>query len=124
MQYAKHLGLSEHTTLARTTKGMSGRDLRAVCESAERRWASEVRCLPACLWQHHAVRLELVPHHCLVPALLNNSLSLLPQRQQQQQACMYGVFSPLAALPLLVRCRSSGDMWRRAPCLPSSVTCQ
>ncbi|KAI3424892.1 hypothetical protein D9Q98_008276 [Chlorella vulgaris] len=42
MQYAKHLGLSEHTTLARTTKGMSGRDLRAVCESAERRWASEI----------------------------------------------------------------------------------
>jgi ATP-dependent 26S proteasome regulatory subunit len=38
--YAKHLSLSDHAALASAAEGASGRDLRDVCEAAERRWAA------------------------------------------------------------------------------------
>ncbi|XWS15531.1 hypothetical protein CRYUN_Cryun34aG0008000 [Craigia yunnanensis] len=41
-QYAKHLTESELDELARVADEMSGRDIRDVCQQAERRWASKV----------------------------------------------------------------------------------
>ncbi|KAI7746814.1 hypothetical protein M8C21_007721 [Ambrosia artemisiifolia] len=41
-QYAKHLTKSELAEFAAATEEMSGRDIRDVCQQAERRWASKV----------------------------------------------------------------------------------
>ncbi|XP_074558682.1 outer mitochondrial transmembrane helix translocase [Curcuma longa] len=41
-QYAKHLLKTELLLLASATEGMSGRDIRDVCQQAERHWASKV----------------------------------------------------------------------------------
>eukprot|EP01024_Parvocaulis_polyphysoides_P026406 TRINITY_DN24073_c0_g2_i2.p1 TRINITY_DN24073_c0_g2~~TRINITY_DN24073_c0_g2_i2.p1 ORF type:complete len:219 (-),score=39.31 TRINITY_DN24073_c0_g2_i2:369-941(-) len=41
-QYAQHLGEQEFQKLGQATAGMSGRDLRDVCEDAERKWASKI----------------------------------------------------------------------------------
>lgn len=41
-QYAKHLAKTDLTELAAATEEMSGRDIRDVCQQAERRWASKV----------------------------------------------------------------------------------
>ncbi|KAK9151581.1 hypothetical protein Syun_009890 [Stephania yunnanensis] len=41
-QYAKHLAKSELAQLAVVTDEMSGRDIRDVCQQAERRWASKL----------------------------------------------------------------------------------
>ncbi|KMT04093.1 hypothetical protein BVRB_8g185470 [Beta vulgaris subsp. vulgaris] len=41
-QYAKHLTKSELAEFAVITEGLSGRDIRDVCQQAERRWASKV----------------------------------------------------------------------------------
>ncbi|KAL9266873.1 Proteasome-activating nucleotidase-like protein [Drosera capensis] len=41
-QYAKHLSKTELADFASSTEGMSGRDIRDVCQQAERRWASKV----------------------------------------------------------------------------------
>ncbi|ONI09868.1 hypothetical protein PRUPE_4G015000 [Prunus persica] len=41
-QYAKHLTESELDELATATEGMSGRDIRDVCQQAERSWASKI----------------------------------------------------------------------------------
>lgn len=51
-QYARHLSPPDLAALAAATGGFSGRDLRDVCEQAERRWASKVRpppSIPLCL---------------------------------------------------------------------------
>ena len=42
-QYAQHLSDAELLALAHATPGMAGRDLRDVCEQAERHWASKVQ---------------------------------------------------------------------------------
>ncbi|GAB4821726.1 hypothetical protein N2152v2_008772 [Parachlorella kessleri] len=41
-QYAQHLSDAEVLALAHATPGMAGRDLRDVCEQAERHWASKI----------------------------------------------------------------------------------
>lgn len=41
-QYARHLSDAEVLAVASATPGMAGRDLKDVCEQAERRWASKV----------------------------------------------------------------------------------
>ncbi|KAJ8461332.1 hypothetical protein OPV22_034258 [Ensete ventricosum] len=41
-QYAKHLLKTELILLASATEGMSGRDIRDVCQQAERHWASKL----------------------------------------------------------------------------------
>ncbi|KAF3451770.1 hypothetical protein FNV43_RR07866 [Rhamnella rubrinervis] len=41
-KYAKHLTKSELNELATVTEGMSGRDIRDVCQQAERAWASKI----------------------------------------------------------------------------------
>ncbi|XP_020553980.1 spermatogenesis-associated protein 5 [Sesamum indicum] len=41
-QYAKHLTKSEVAELAGATEEMSGRDIRDVCQQAERHWASKI----------------------------------------------------------------------------------
>ncbi|KAK9840153.1 hypothetical protein WJX74_004214 [Apatococcus lobatus] len=41
-QFAKHLGDQSIAAIVRITAGMSGRDLRDLCEGAERRWASKI----------------------------------------------------------------------------------
>ncbi|XP_019243890.1 PREDICTED: uncharacterized protein LOC109223875 isoform X3 [Nicotiana attenuata] len=41
-QYAKHLTDSELSEFARATEGLSGRDMRDVCQQAERHWASKI----------------------------------------------------------------------------------
>ncbi|XP_057497610.1 uncharacterized protein LOC130782351 isoform X2 [Actinidia eriantha] len=41
-QYAKHLTKSELVEFANVTEQMSGRDIRDVCQQAERRWASKI----------------------------------------------------------------------------------
>ncbi|ONK63470.1 uncharacterized protein A4U43_C07F15480 [Asparagus officinalis] len=41
-QYAKHLDASEIAEFASVTDGMSGRDIRDVCQQAERHWASKL----------------------------------------------------------------------------------
>jgi len=41
-QYASHLDETEVGEVAARTPGMAGRDLRDVCEQAERRWASKI----------------------------------------------------------------------------------
>ncbi|WOK96380.1 katanin p60 ATPase-containing subunit A1-like isoform X1 [Canna indica] len=41
-QYAKHLLKTELIMLASATEGMSGRDIRDVCQQAERHWASKL----------------------------------------------------------------------------------
>lgn len=41
-QYACHLTSSELTAVATASEGMSGRDLRDICQQAERRWASKL----------------------------------------------------------------------------------
>ncbi|XP_057863249.2 uncharacterized protein LOC131071435 isoform X3 [Cryptomeria japonica] len=41
-QYARHLNSPELATLSVATEGMSGRDLRDVCQQAERYWASKL----------------------------------------------------------------------------------
>ena len=45
--YAQQLSDGDLEKLAAATPGMSGRDLRDICEQAERRWASKARC-----WAH------------------------------------------------------------------------
>ena len=42
LQYAQHLSEVELGALAAATPGMAGRDLRDVCEQAERRWAAKI----------------------------------------------------------------------------------
>ncbi len=42
-QYAQHLSEEELSALAADTPGCSGRDLKAICETAERHWAAKVR---------------------------------------------------------------------------------
>lgn len=41
-QYAKHLTEPELVEFAKVTEGMSGRDIRDVCQQAERSWASKI----------------------------------------------------------------------------------
>lgn len=41
-QYARHLSDAEVLAVAAATPGMAGRDLKDVCEQAERRWASKI----------------------------------------------------------------------------------
>mmetsp|Transcript_38663 Transcript_38663/g.109334 ORF Transcript_38663/g.109334 Transcript_38663/m.109334 type:complete len:579 (+) Transcript_38663:539-2275(+) len=41
-RYAQHLSEEELDALATCTKGMSGRDLRDICEQTERAWASKI----------------------------------------------------------------------------------
>eukprot|EP01025_Chloroclados_australasicus_P065208 TRINITY_DN885_c0_g1_i1.p1 TRINITY_DN885_c0_g1~~TRINITY_DN885_c0_g1_i1.p1 ORF type:complete len:706 (-),score=89.64 TRINITY_DN885_c0_g1_i1:355-2406(-) len=41
-QYAQHLSNDDLQKLGQATVGMSGRDLRDVCEEAERKWASKI----------------------------------------------------------------------------------
>ncbi|KAL6567525.1 hypothetical protein OROGR_001193 [Orobanche gracilis] len=41
-QYAKHLTKTEMSELAAFTEEMSGRDIRDVCQQAERHWASKI----------------------------------------------------------------------------------
>ncbi|XP_031394115.1 katanin p60 ATPase-containing subunit A-like 1 [Punica granatum] len=41
-QYAKHLTEAELAEFAAATQGMSGRDIRDVCQQAERSWASKI----------------------------------------------------------------------------------
>ncbi|XP_024542367.1 26S proteasome regulatory subunit 10B homolog A isoform X1 [Selaginella moellendorffii] len=41
-QYARHLSRKELSSVAATSEGMSGRDLRDVCQQAERKWASKL----------------------------------------------------------------------------------
>lgn len=41
-QYARHLSTPELATFALVTEGMSGRDLRDICQHAERHWASKL----------------------------------------------------------------------------------
>lgn len=41
-QYAQHLSASEREAVAAATESMSGRDIRDICEQAERHWASKV----------------------------------------------------------------------------------
>ncbi|KAL6520521.1 hypothetical protein OROHE_017109 [Orobanche hederae] len=41
-QYAKHLTKTEMSELASVTEEMSGRDIRDVCQQAERHWASKI----------------------------------------------------------------------------------
>eukprot|EP00249_Psilotum_nudum_P021683 c28204_g1_i1 orf=155-2068(+) len=41
-QYARHLSSSELASVAAMTDGMSGRDLRDICQQAERHWASKL----------------------------------------------------------------------------------
>ncbi|CAJ1962570.1 unnamed protein product [Sphenostylis stenocarpa] len=41
-KYAKHLSKAELDELARVTEDMSGRDIRDVCQQAERSWASKI----------------------------------------------------------------------------------
>lgn len=41
-QYAKHMTESELAEFAKVTEEMSGRDIRDVCQQAERRWASKI----------------------------------------------------------------------------------
>lgn len=41
-QYARHLGDAELLAVAAATPGMAGRDLKDICEQAERRWASKI----------------------------------------------------------------------------------
>lgn len=41
-QYAKHLTKTELAEFAMVTEGLSGRDIRDVCQQAERRWASKL----------------------------------------------------------------------------------
>ncbi|XP_014518957.2 cell division control protein 48 homolog D isoform X5 [Vigna radiata var. radiata] len=41
-KYAKHLSKSELEEFARVTEDMSGRDIRDVCQQAERSWASKI----------------------------------------------------------------------------------
>ncbi|XP_031493231.2 uncharacterized protein LOC116259506 isoform X1 [Nymphaea colorata] len=42
MQYAKHLNKDELAEFASVSEGMSGRDIRDVCQCAERHWASKI----------------------------------------------------------------------------------
>ncbi|GAQ86354.1 AAA-type ATPase family protein [Klebsormidium nitens] len=41
-QYAQHLSASDREAVAAATESMSGRDIRDICEQAERHWASKV----------------------------------------------------------------------------------
>ena len=41
-QYARHLGDAELLAVAHAAPGLAGRDLKDLCEQAERRWASKV----------------------------------------------------------------------------------
>lgn len=43
--YAQQLGEPDVAALAAATDGASGRDLRVICEQAERTWASQARTL-------------------------------------------------------------------------------
>lgn len=52
-QYAQQLSDKNLATLSEVCLGMSGRDLRDVCESAERRVASKVRKCPFLIPFHH-----------------------------------------------------------------------
>lgn len=41
-RYAKHLNDDDITKLARMSEGHSGRDIRNVCQQAERNWAGKI----------------------------------------------------------------------------------
>lgn len=40
-QYARHLQGAEVLAVTHATPGLAGRDLKSICEQAERRWASK-----------------------------------------------------------------------------------
>ena len=53
-QYAQHLSAEELHQLASLTSGCSGRDLRDLCEQAERHWAAKVHLPSFSLLSHQA----------------------------------------------------------------------
>ena len=53
-QYAKHLSEEDAASVAESSPGMAGRDLKDISEQAERRWASKVGALflvTVCVYQ-------------------------------------------------------------------------
>ncbi|KAK9840363.1 hypothetical protein WJX74_008343 [Apatococcus lobatus] len=65
-QLAKHLDDRSIAAIARATTDMSGRDLRDLCESAERRWASKII-------RHGAGNAELPPRAEYLASVLQRS---------------------------------------------------
>ncbi|ONI09866.1 hypothetical protein PRUPE_4G014800 [Prunus persica] len=79
-QYAKHLTESELDELATATEGMSGRDIRDVCQQAERSWASKI--IGGQISKDGGDSLLLPLHHYLDSAL-NRLKGLLTSAQPQ-----------------------------------------
>ncbi|XP_019171701.1 PREDICTED: cell division control protein 48 isoform X2 [Ipomoea nil] len=83
-QYAKHLTESELSEFAKATEGFSGRDIRDVCQQAERHWASKII-------RGQTQRDE----HCPLPPLeeysesaMNRQRALLDLAQQKQESVL------------------------------------
>lgn len=88
-QYAKHLSKSEIAQFALATDGMSGRDIRDVCQQAERHWASRL------------IRGQIVNdgERMNLPALEE----YIKCAQQRQQSVLIGTAG---------RSRESGSRWK------------
>ncbi|KAJ8424013.1 hypothetical protein Cgig2_000791 [Carnegiea gigantea] len=75
-QYAKHLTKPELAEFAMVTEGLSGRDIRDVCQQAERRWASKAG---------DAKEGSLPPLQEYIESAMNRRKSLLEIEEQRSQ---------------------------------------
>ncbi|EFN53119.1 hypothetical protein CHLNCDRAFT_26132, partial [Chlorella variabilis] len=101
-QYARQLSGSDLQALASATRGMAGRDLRAVCEQTERLWASEASLGG---WEGQAAA--------------QHSRRLAEQRARALSGRLQAPVTLLKrrCCPCRLLCRSSGGACRRTSCL-------
>ncbi|OMO76894.1 hypothetical protein CCACVL1_15353 [Corchorus capsularis] len=81
-QYAKHLTESELVELARVTDEMSGRDIRDVCQQAERSWASKLIRGKA---TNNEEQQSLPPLEEYIKSAMNRRKALLSIAEQRKQ---------------------------------------
>ncbi|KAF8409613.1 hypothetical protein HHK36_005691 [Tetracentron sinense] len=82
-QYAKHLKESELIEFASATEEMSGRDIRDVCQQAERHWASKIIRGQA---PSNAEQVHLPPFQEYLDSTLNRRKALLSISDQKSQS--------------------------------------
>ncbi|XP_043689240.1 outer mitochondrial transmembrane helix translocase isoform X2 [Telopea speciosissima] len=83
-QYAKHLKESELIEFAAVTEGMSGRDIRDICQQAERHWASKIIRGQA---PNDAEQMHLPPLQEYIESALNRQKALLSISDLTNQKC-------------------------------------
>ncbi|KAL2931265.1 hypothetical protein RDABS01_036675 [Bienertia sinuspersici] len=84
-QYAKHLTKSQLEEFASVTEGLSGRDIRDVCQQAERHWASKVIRNKTTNWSIDAKEGSLPPLQEYIESAVTRRKTLLDIEEQRNQ---------------------------------------